>query len=108
VKFNGNSADFDKSIYTLVSVLLPFPNTLVGFQLNMRGIAVSQGSACASGAAKPSNTMLQLYTQEELNATTTLRISFSHYNTKEEIDELIRVLSEIQQKTSNTIHAENG
>ncbi len=100
VKFNGNSANFEKSIYTLVSVLLPFPNTMVGFQLDMKGIAVSQGSACASGAAKPSNTMLQLYSQEELNNTTTLRISFSHYNTKEDIDELVKALMEIEGKTS--------
>ncbi|MDR2122886.1 MAG: cysteine desulfurase [Flavobacteriaceae bacterium] len=107
IKFNGNCTDFDKSIYTLVSVLLPFPNTMTGFQLDMRGIAVSQGSACASGAAKPSNTLLQLYTQEELDNTTTLRISFSHYNTKEEIDELVKVLLEIQQNAFNTIPVGN-
>lgn len=108
VTFNGNSSDTSQSIYTLISILLPFPNTLVGFQLDIKGIAVSQGSACASGAAKPSNTMSQLYTPEELANTTTLRISFSSYNTKEDIDALVNALVEIQQKTStnnsNTIH----
>ncbi|MGM5629302.1 cysteine desulfurase family protein [Apibacter raozihei] len=102
VKFNGYSNVMDKSIYTLISVLLPFPNTMVGFQLDMKGIAVSQGSACASGAAKPSNTMLQLYSLEDLKDTTTLRISFSHYNTKEEIDELIAVLVDIYEKSTVT------
>ncbi|MDR1876300.1 MAG: cysteine desulfurase [Flavobacteriaceae bacterium] len=108
VRFNGNCTDFDKSLYTLVSILLSFPNTMVGFQLDMRGIAVSQGSACSSGAAKPSGTMLQLYPEEELKNTTTLRISFSHYNTKEEIDELVSVLEEIRKKASSTIHVGNG
>lgn len=108
VLFNGYGTDFSKSNYTLLSILLPFPNTLVGFQLDMKGIAVSQGSACASGASKPSKTMLQLYTEEELKNTTTLRISYSHYNTKEEIDVLINFLSEIQKNLTNTIPAENG
>lgn len=108
VLFNGHGTDFTKSNYTLLSILLPFPNTMVGFQLDMKGIAVSHGSACASGASKPSKTMLQLYTEEELKNTTTLRISYSHYNTKEEIDVLINFLSEIQKNLTNTIPAENG
>ncbi|MDR3272703.1 MAG: cysteine desulfurase [Flavobacteriaceae bacterium] len=95
IKFNGYSEDLEKSIYTLLSVLFPFPNTMVGFQLDLKGIAVSQGSACASGAAKPSNTMLQLYSSEELENTTTLRISFSHYNTQSDVDELVNALKEI-------------
>ncbi len=103
VSFNGHGTDFNKSIYTLLSILLPFPNTMVGFQLDMKGVAVSQGSACASGASKPSKTMLQLYGEDELKNTTTLRISFSHYNTIEEIDVLIDILSEIQENKVSTI-----
>ncbi|MCO6565596.1 MAG: cysteine desulfurase [Apibacter sp.] len=107
VLFNGYGTDFNKSNYTLLSILLPFPNTLIGFQLDMKGIAVSQGSACASGASKPSKTMLQLYNDQELKNTTTLRISFSHYNTKTEIDILINFLSEIQKNFANTNPAES-
>jgi len=97
IQFNGYSDDLEKSLYTLVSITLPFPNAMVGFQLDMKGIAVSQGSACSSGAAKPSNFMSLLYSPEQLKDTTTLRISFSHYNIQSDIDELIKTLLEIQE-----------
>lgn len=108
ITFNGTCQENSQSIYTLISILLPIPNTLVGFQLDIKGIAVSQGSACSSGATTPSSTMLQLFSTEELMNSTTLRISFSHYNSKEDIDALVSALTEIYQKATinktNTIH----
>ena len=98
VEFNGLSADFEKSLYTVLSVKLPFHDPLIGFELELAGVAVSQGSACSSGAAKVSKVMETLYTEEEINNLTPLRVSFSYLNTKEDIDILVDTLVKIAKK----------
>lgn len=95
IKFNGRSAEKDKSLYTVLSVLLPFKDPMISLKLDIKGIAVSQGSACSSGASKPSMVMMMILDEEEMQNTTPLRISFSHLTTKEEIDAFITVLKEI-------------
>lgn len=95
VKFNGHSATEDKALYTVLSVLLPFKNPLIGLQLDMHGVAISQGSACSSGAAKPSMVMMMILDDEELENCTPLRVSFSHQTTKEDIDHFVNALKEI-------------
>lgn len=95
IKFNGQSANSEKSLYTVLSVLLPFKNPLIGLQLDMKGVAISQGSACSSGAAKPSMVMMMILEDEKLDNTTPLRISFSHHTTKEDIDYFVSALKEI-------------
>lgn len=98
VAFNGLSEDLDKSLYALLSIKLPFHDTLIGFELELAGIAVSQGSACSSGAAKVSLVMQTLYTEEEIDQMTPLRVSYSYETTKEEIDILIGTLKKIAEK----------
>ena len=98
VGFNGLSADFEKSLYTVLSIKLPFNDPLIGFELELAGIAVSQGSACSSGAAKVSTVMSTIYTEEEINQMTPLRVSFSYMNTKEDIDALVKTLVKISEK----------
>lgn len=93
--FNGRSGEMDQSLYTLVNVLLPFKEPLIGMKLDMKGIAVSQGSACSSGASTPSMVMMMLLDEDQMSNGTPLRISFSHYTTKEEIDYFIQNLKEI-------------
>ncbi len=96
VKFNGRSAEKENSLYTLVNVLLPFKDPLIGLKLDMRGVAISQGSACSSGAAQPSTVMLMILEDDEMQNCTPLRVSFSHFTTKSEIDQLVNALVEIQ------------
>lgn len=94
VKFNGRSA-CEESLYTVLNVLLPFKDPMIGLKLDMRGIAISQGSACSSGAAKPSMVLMMLLNEDELENSTPLRVSFSHLTTKNEIDALVDALKEI-------------
>ena len=61
------------------------------FTLDMKGIAVSRGSACQSGSVKPSHVLAEFLLPEEVKKPS-LRISFSHFNTKEDIDLLIEGL----------------
>lgn len=95
IKFNGRSAEKENSLYTVLSALLPYKNPLIGLQLDMKGIAISQGSACSSGASKPSMVMMMVLSEDEIDQCTPLRISFSHMTTKEDIDTFVTALTEI-------------
>ena len=96
VKFNGESGDLEKSTYTLVNVRLPLSPekalTLL-FQLDIKGIACSKGSACQSGSSKGSHVLTEILDETEMRKPS-IRFSFSKHNTKEEIDYVIQVLKE--------------
>lgn len=90
---NGNSNGF----YNIVNVLLPFSEektAMILFHLDMRGIAVSRGSACQSGSIRPSHVLAEILS-DNLIRKPSLRISLSHYNTKEDIDDLIEALKTV-------------
>jgi len=92
-QINGNQDGF----YTILNVLLPFSEdktTMILFHLDMKGIAVSRGSACQSGSIKPSHVLAEMLSNEDLKKPS-LRISFSHFNTKEDVDLLIEALKSI-------------
>lgn len=92
-KINGNQDGF----YTILNILLPFSadkTAMILFHLDMKRIAVSRGSACQSGSIKPSHVLAEMLSYEDLKKPS-LRISFSHYNTKEDIDLLIEGLKVI-------------
>ena len=92
-KINGNPNGF----YTVLNILLPFAaakTAMMLFHLDMKGIAVSRGSACQSGSIKPSHVLAEMLSVEDLKKPS-LRISFSHLNTKEDIDLLIDALKSI-------------
>jgi len=86
-----------QTFYNMANVLLPFPeekSAMLLFSLDMKGIAVSRGSACQSGSIKTSHVLFEMLSDEDLRKPS-LRISFSHYNTKEEIDSLLEALKNI-------------
>ncbi|MRT15768.1 cysteine desulfurase [Vitellibacter sp. q18] len=96
VKFNGGCADGSKSTYTLLNVCLPISAEkamLLLFQLDLKGIACSKGSACQSGAEGGSHVLNELLTEEDLQKPS-IRFSFSIFNTKDEVDYVVEVLKE--------------
>jgi cysteine desulfurase len=62
------------------------------FELDMKGIAVSRGSACQSGSTKPSHVLVEFLSETELKKPN-IRLSFNHQNTKEEIDYFVSCLA---------------
>jgi cysteine desulfurase len=89
--FNGNAAD---TFYTILNVRLPFDaskSAMLLFTLDIKGIAVSRGSACQSGSPKPSHVLAEFLNQEEV-IKPAIRVSFSHLTTKTEIDSLVQAL----------------
>jgi cysteine desulfurase len=92
-RINGKRDDF----YNIINIILPFPadkTAMLLFSLDMKGIAVSRGSACQSGSIKPSHVLKEMLSDTDLKLPN-LRISFSHYNTKEDIDWLIESLKTV-------------
>jgi cysteine desulfurase len=85
ISFNGNSADLDNSLYTVLNVSLPESNEngMLLFNLDLQGISASGGSACSSGATTGSHVLNALYPNSYRGA---IRFSFSKYNTVSEID----------------------
>ncbi len=101
VKFNGRSAEAETSLYTVLSVLLPYKNPMISLQLDMKGIVLSQGSACSSGAAAPSMVMMMVLSEDEMENGTPLRVSFCHKTTKAEIDQFVDALKEISAQSNS-------
>jgi cysteine desulfurase len=97
IKFNGRSAEVEASLYTVLSALLPYKDAMIGLKLDIEGIAISQGSACSSGASKPSMVMMMVLDEDEMENGTPLRISFCHNTTKDEINHLVQVLEKISE-----------
>ena len=64
------------------------------FQLDLKGIACSRGSACQSGSTKNSH-VLEAILKNTKPHEASLRISFSKFNTKEDVDFLVAVLEDI-------------
>lgn len=94
VKINGNQ---EKTFYNILNVCMPFSEaktSMILFNLDMKGIAVSRGSACQSGSLKPSHVLAEILDDDDIKKPS-LRISFSHFNTTEDIDALIDVLKGI-------------
>ena len=93
VKFNGE-VDAEKSLYTVLNVSLPCSEMgdMLLFNLDIKGISASGGSACSSGSDIGSHVLRAISTD---GTRPSVRFSFSKFNTKEEVDFVIATLKEI-------------
>lgn len=91
IAFNGLSGDTEKSAFHILNVRFPRQIPMLLFNLDLKGIAASGGSACQSGSNKGSH-VLGAILGEEAAKQTSVRFSFSKFNTKEEIDYTMGVL----------------
>ena len=95
IQFNGQCDDNDNSSYTVLNVCIPVSpekGTMLLFQLDIKGIACSKGSACQSGASNGSHVLSEILNNEDL-AKPSIRFSFSSFNTKDEIDYVVKTLT---------------
>ena len=90
VSFNG---DLVNGLYTVLSVC--FPKTekseFLLMNLDINNVCVSGGSACSSGTDIGSHVIQAL---GKADAYTTVRFSFSKYNTKDEIDKTLELIKQ--------------
>jgi cysteine desulfurase len=85
------------TFYNVLNVCFPFDEAktaMILFTLDMKGFALSRGSACQSGSTKPSHVLAEILDEADLKKPS-LRISFSHQNTREDIDDFIAALLEV-------------
>lgn len=89
VYFNGDT--FGESLYTVLNV--SFPKTekseMILFNLDIKGICASGGSACTSGVDQGSHVIRAINNNPNQVA---VRFSFSRHNTKDEIDFVVNTL----------------
>ena len=96
IKFNGSCDDDLLSSFSILNICLPIPKekaVLLDFNLDMKGIACSRGSACQSGSITGSHVLNSILSDEDLNKPS-LRFSFSKYNNNQEVKRVINVLKE--------------
>ena len=92
IAFNGpQKGEF---LYTLLNVAFPpGPKTeLLSFSMDIAGISASGGSACTSGTEQGSYVLADLGLHPKHKS---IRFSFSHLTTKEEVDYAVDELAKI-------------
>ena len=96
LSFNGCCDDLTKSTYTILNVRIPMSldkANLLGFTLDLKGICCSKGSACQAGSETGSHVLNHILSEKQLQSPS-IRLSFSKFNTKKDIDHLVNVLEE--------------
>ncbi len=96
VRFNSGE---ENSLHNIFNITfdrnkLKFDEETILIQLDLKGIAVSGGSACTAGTQKPSYVLTELG-HDKISALGSLRISFGRDNTVEEVDYFIASLKSI-------------
>jgi cysteine desulfurase len=97
VKFNAGSEILKDTTATILNIRLPLDLPFLLFNLDMKGIAVSGGSACQSGSNKGSHVLEALLNPNDA-LFTSLRISFSTNTSKDDIEYFIITLNELLNK----------
>lgn len=83
--------------YRILNVRLPMDPSkaqLLLFQLDLQGVACSQGSACASGSQMGSHVLQEILSEEE-RMHPSVRFSFSAFNRPEEIDYAVETIGSL-------------
>ncbi len=92
------NTDFANSVANVLNVSFDsIEGETLLLMLDMEGIAVSTGSACASGSTEPSH-VLQAIGVDPVTAQGTVRFSLGKQNTQEDIDYVLDVLPKLVEK----------
>ncbi len=94
VEFNGFSDNLEKSSYIILNVRFPKELPMLLFSLDLKGIAVSGGSACQSGSSKGSHVLNAILSESDA-LKTSVRFSFSKYITKDDLDYTLNVIASL-------------
>jgi len=72
--------------------LADVPNDLLLLHLDLKGFAISTGSACTAGNVDPSHVLQAMYGKTDEKIHQSVRISFGYGNTTEEIEQFAQTL----------------
>jgi cysteine desulfurase len=89
IQINGT---IDKRLPNTSNLLFPgLSAEALVIALDMKGIAVSTGSACSSGSIEPSQVLLAMG-RSRTDARSSVRFSFGRYNTREDVNKLVEAV----------------
>ncbi len=91
-KFNGHSENFYPGILNVSFEGIQSDSMLLS--LDLKGIAVSNGSACTSGTVEPSHVLKAMGVSQK-RGISAIRFSFGRHSKLEEIDIVVNALDEI-------------
>ncbi|MGL1889409.1 MAG: cysteine desulfurase [Reichenbachiella sp.] len=93
ISFNGESGNMESSLFSVVNVGVPESeeNDMLLFNLDIKGISASGGSACASGSSIGSHVLTSIGSDPNRGA---IRFSFSKFTTEEEVRYAVDSLAE--------------
>ncbi|WGH25566.1 MAG: aminotransferase class V-fold PLP-dependent enzyme [Candidatus Shikimatogenerans bostrichidophilus] len=92
LEFNGESNKLKKSIYTILNIRLP-KDDLLHIKLDLKNIAISKGSSCYN--YEVSHVIKNIINKKKRKKTTSIRISFSIFNKKSDIEIFIYELKRL-------------
>jgi len=94
IQFNGLSAEVEGCSYIVLNVRFAKDLPMFLFNLDLKGIAASGGSACQSGSNQGSHVLNAVLSTEEAMKTS-VRFSLSKFTTKEEVDYTLEVIKNL-------------
>ncbi|MCK5824055.1 MAG: cysteine desulfurase [Ichthyobacteriaceae bacterium] len=94
IKYNGLSGDLNNSVSKIINIQLPIKKNIrmLVFQFDLKGISISEGSACSAGNSKGSHVLQNINVEKH---TSNIRVSFSVDNSIEEVDSFVNVIKSI-------------
>ncbi len=107
VTINGHSKQKAPGIVNVTFHYVDGESILI--MLDLEGIAVSTGSACTAGVVKKSHVLMAMGKSDD-DVTSSVRFSFGIDNTKEEIDHVVRTLTNIVEnmRAKSPLYTKNG
>jgi cysteine desulfurase len=96
VMFNGDPSDRLPHILSMSvdSRRMPLEGEMLVMNMDLKGVAVTSGSACTSGSIQPSHVLLAMG-RDPGTARATIRFSFGRSNTKEDVEYVVESLGEV-------------
>ena len=91
IQFNAQSDDLMQHAYHILNVRFPEKIELFLFKLDLKGIAASGGSACQSGSDKGSHVLKAILNESDAQKTS-VRFSFSKFNTLAEVASAVAII----------------
>ncbi len=93
------NGDLDHSLPHILSLNFPaLRSDLMLIQMDLRGVAMSAGSACSAGTIEPSHVLVAMFGEDANEIDHTVRFSLGIENTEEEIEKVVALLEDITVK----------
>ena len=95
IEFTLNG-DIENSLPHVFSVNFPaLRSDMLLIQMDLRGVAVSAGSACSAGTIEASHVLVSMFSEDAIEIDHTIRFSFGLGNTMEQIEQVVSILENI-------------